>query len=56
MKTDLGVKVQLRAFLTMGLDGVEWSTSCNGCFTPLTQALVPTVQEVVGTPEPAWML
>jgi hypothetical protein len=55
MKTDAGVKVHLHA-LSTALDGGEWSTSCNGCFTPMKQALVPTVEEAGWAPEPAWML
>jgi hypothetical protein len=34
MKTYGGAEAQLHAFLTLELDGDEWSVSCTGCFTP----------------------
>jgi hypothetical protein len=34
MKTHGGVKVELHIFLTLALDGGEWSASCPSHFTP----------------------
>jgi hypothetical protein len=43
IKVDGRVEVQVHSFLTSGLDGVKWSVSCLGCFTPADSP--PTEQE-----------
>jgi hypothetical protein len=40
LKTYEGEKVQLHAFLTLEIDGGEWSASRLGRFTPCTQAKI----------------
>jgi hypothetical protein len=45
MKTYLGVEVWFHIFLTLTLDGGEWSASHCGHFTPTETALVPFGKE-----------
>jgi len=48
------VKVQIHAFLTLTLDGSEWSASCPGHFNPRETTLASIGQEAGWTPEPVW--
>jgi hypothetical protein len=56
MKANMGVEVQPHSFLTMALDGGEWSASQPGHFTPSKEPLVATEQEAEWAPEPVWTL
>jgi len=40
--------------LTSALDGVKWSASRTGRFTPGKEILVPTGKEAGWTPESVW--
>jgi hypothetical protein len=54
MKTYRGVEIQLHTFLTLALDGGEWSASHPSHFTPEKRALVPTIKEAGWNPELVW--
>jgi hypothetical protein len=44
------------SFLTLALDGGEWSVRCPCPFTSRERGLVPTGQEAGWAPEPVWTL
>jgi len=48
------VKVELHAFLTLALDGGQWSASCPGLFTPWERAPVPIGQKARWAPKLVW--
>jgi aldehyde:ferredoxin oxidoreductase len=49
--------LRLRVFLTLVLDGSEWSVFIPWSFYPgKTLPLIPTVQEARSVPEPVWKL
>jgi hypothetical protein len=50
MKAYRRVEVQLHAFLTLTLDGGEWSASHPGCFIPIS-----TGEKAGWAPELVWM-
>jgi hypothetical protein len=39
MMVNGGVEEQLHSFLTLALDGDQWSASCHSCFTPSTHGI-----------------
>jgi len=54
MKAYRGVEVQLHSFLTMALDGSQWSVSLPGSFSPRRRATVLIEQEARSAPEAVW--
>jgi hypothetical protein len=56
MNRQTGVEVQLHAFLSSILDGVEWSASWPGHFTTRYKARVITRQKAGSVPELVWTL